>query len=452
MNYYKLALDHIDKNMINSLLVDLKNDIGHIYMGMNNYKAARIFFEEALVNAEKINYLKGKAIAQGCTDITFEKQGNYLEALEHQKQSLKIFELQRDSMGIAIINENIGSIHEDLMNYPLAHSYFKKSYRILEDSKIKAEANVLNNISDVHRKSGNYQDSLAYTNESLGLALEINDNKLVESGYKDLSKIYTLLSKYEKVYQFKLESDIYRELSLKNQSINQINTLQTRYLTEKKETEIQLLQEKNKVSNARLGLLFVISMAIIIVFVVLLIYYNKKRKVNQKVLKCKQRMLKAELDKKKIQEKNLQKDIQLKTIALSRYSLHLAQKNKILSDLSRTLKRIAVTKNIDVNQKIKDITKDIDFNLRQENEWEEFKIFFKELHPDFVKKLSNISEESLSPSELKLGILLRLNVSSKEIASILRVTPDSVRVTRYRLRKKLPIDAKEDLVNFMLAI
>ncbi|WP_157811716.1 helix-turn-helix transcriptional regulator [Tenacibaculum sp. SZ-18] len=47
-------------------------------------------------------------------------------------------------------------------------------------------------------------------------------------------------------------------------------------------------------------------------------------------------------------------------------------------------------------------------------------------------------------------MLLRLNLTSKEIAEILNVTPDSVRVARYRLRKKLPISPKEDLVNFML--
>jgi len=452
ISQYKTALEFIDKSSVTPLLVDLKNDIGSVYIHMNNYKAAIIFFEETLENANTINYDKGKAIAQGSMGTSYEKQGNYLEALKYQKESLAIFESLEDSLGIAMINENIGSIHEDLMNYPLAYSYFKNAYKLLKGSHTKAEANVLNNIGDVHRKSGDYNKALMYTQQSLELALSIQDNNLTESGYKDLSKTYALMGDYEKAFQNKLESDAYRDKALRNQNLNQINALQTAYQAEKRETQIQLLQHQNDVSKANLTLLFVISISVVIVFFILLVYYNKKRKHNQKILDYKQRTLRAELEKKEIEEKNLQKDIQLKTTALSRYSLHLSQKNKILSDLSLTLKQLSKRKNIDINSKIKDITKEIDFNLKQENEWEEFKVFFKEIHPDFVKKLSNISQESLSPSELKLGILLRLNMSSKEIASILRVTPDSVRVARYRLRKKLPIDAKEDLVNFMLAI
>lgn len=452
ISQYKAALTSIDKSIITPLLVDLKNDIGNVYIEMNNYQAAIIFFKEALENANSIKYAKGKAVAQSYVGTTYEKQGNYLEALEAQKQSLVIFESLQDSLGIAMVNENIGSVHEDLMNYTLAYSYFKNAYGFLKNSHTKAEGNVLNNIGDVHRKSGDFKKALMYTQQSLELALSIQDNNLIESGYKDLSKTYALMQDYKKAFQYKLESDVYREKALRNQNLNQINALQTAYQAEKRETQIQLLQHQNEVSKANLTLLFVISLSVAIVFLVLLIYYNKKRKHKQKILNYKQRTLRAELEKKEIEEKNLQRDIQLKTTALSRYSLHLSQKNKILSDLSQTLKQISKRKNIDFSSKIKEITKEIDFNLKQENEWEEFKVFFKEIHPDFVKKLSNISQESLSPSELKLGVLLRLNMSSKEIASILRVTPDSVRVARYRLRKKLPIDAKEDLVNFMLAI
>ena len=77
--------------------------------------------------------------------------------------------------------------------------------------------------------------------------------------------------------------------------------------------------------------------------------------------------------------------------------------------------------------------------MAQEREWDEFIVLFKEIHPDFVKRISEAALDVLSPAELRLGILLRLNLSSKEIASILRLTPDSIRVARYRLRKKLPI-------------
>lgn len=148
----------------------------------------------------------------------------------------------------------------------------------------------------------------------------------------------------------------------------------------------------------------------------------------------------------------MQRDLELKTATLSRYSLHIAQKNNMLSELSLKLKNIVARKNDLYEVKIKEIFNEIDFALQQENEWEDFTQFFEEIHPDFIKKIAKIAIESLSPAELKLGILLRLNLSSKEIASILRVTPDSVRVARHRFRKKLPIDSKKELIPFLLEL
>jgi DNA-binding CsgD family transcriptional regulator len=74
------------------------------------------------------------------------------------------------------------------------------------------------------------------------------------------------------------------------------------------------------------------------------------------------------------------------------------------------------------------------------------------IHPNFVKKLSTYPKEQLSPAELRLGMLLRLNLNSKEIAAVLRVSPDSIRVARHRLRKKLGIEQKEELVHFLLGL
>ncbi|MDT7832221.1 tetratricopeptide repeat protein [Flavobacteriaceae bacterium S356] len=452
VNQYKKALDHIDKKNSSHVLIDLQNDIGCVYLSMNNYSAAKLFFEEALQGSQQIHYQKGNADAQGYLGVVHEKQGDYLTALSFQKRSLDIFTNINDQVGIALINENIGSIFEDLQKYDLAHTYFTDAYQILKGSDTKEEANVLNNIGDTYRKRHIYTKAKEYTSMSLKLSKQLKDYNLLASAYKDLAKTHALLNDYKNAYISKLASDDFHKKALLNQNADQINTLQVAYASEKQKSQIQLLQEQNKVIKANETLLIVTFACSSIIAIILLIYYSKKRASKAKLQTYKQRTLQAELAKKEIEEKNLQKDIQLKTTALSRYSLHLSQKNKILADLSSTLKNIANRSNINYEKKIKEITKEIDFNLKQENEWEEFKVFFKDIHPNFVKKLSNISEENLSPSELKLGILLRLNLSSKEIASILRVTPDSVRVARHRLRKKLPIDSKEDLVNFMLAI
>jgi len=56
---------------------------------------------------------------------------------------------------------------------------------------------------------------------------------------------------------------------------------------------------------------------------------------------------------------------------------------------------------------------------------------------------------SMTNNEKRLASLLRLDLSSKQIASILNISPKSVEVNRYRLRKKLKVDPKINLTDFI---
>ncbi len=73
------------------------------------------------------------------------------------------------------------------------------------------------------------------------------------------------------------------------------------------------------------------------------------------------------------------------------------------------------------------------------------------IHEDFFRKL-NEKFPSLTENDKKLCAMLRLNLSSKEIASIQNIEAKSVDMNRYRLRKKLNISAEEDLNSFLASI
>jgi DNA-binding CsgD family transcriptional regulator len=187
-------------------------------------------------------------------------------------------------------------------------------------------------------------------------------------------------------------------------------------------------------------------------FLMAIILTGRKKRAEKKILELREKTLTDELERKSKEIEKLDREIKLKTAALTRYSLNLSHKNKLLLDLSRSLEQIASRKEMDHSGILRSMVQEIDHSLNQDTEWDEFMNIFKEIHPEFTKKLNALASESLSPAEMRLGMLLRMNLSSKEIASILRVTPDSVRVARYRLRKKLPISHKKELVNFMVEL
>jgi DNA-binding NarL/FixJ family response regulator len=84
-----------------------------------------------------------------------------------------------------------------------------------------------------------------------------------------------------------------------------------------------------------------------------------------------------------------------------------------------------------------------------EDGWYKFNISFSKVHANFEKNLINIHPK-LTPSEIKLCSLIRLGIANKEIASVLNQTTDSVKVSRYRIRKKIDMGDCPNLESYLL--
>jgi PAS domain S-box-containing protein len=92
------------------------------------------------------------------------------------------------------------------------------------------------------------------------------------------------------------------------------------------------------------------------------------------------------------------------------------------------------------------------FNINSgENFWKEFESRFENVYESFYKRL-NMLFPGLSSREKKLCALLRLNLSSKDIAAIIFQNPQSVDMARYRLRKKFNLKQEENLIDFLMNI
>jgi len=110
-------------------------------------------------------------------------------------------------------------------------------------------------------------------------------------------------------------------------------------------------------------------------------------------------------------------------------------------------------KNAEGNQlgeeELRKISKLIDDAHNDDRDWDVFEKSFNESHGNFFKKLK-ADYPTLVPNDLKLCAYLRLNMSSKEIASLLNITTRGVEIRRYRLRKKLNLPTDKNLSEFLL--
>ncbi len=86
-----------------------------------------------------------------------------------------------------------------------------------------------------------------------------------------------------------------------------------------------------------------------------------------------------------------------------------------------------------------------------DKDWNNFKLYFENVHREFFIRL-NQDFPDLTPNELKLAALIRLNLNIKESALILGISPESVKTARYRLRKKLNLEQETSILNFFLEL
>ena len=168
----------------------------------------------------------------------------------------------------------------------------------------------------------------------------------------------------------------------------------------------------------------------------------------QKELHQREQELKnTELEKKRIAQEQLQYEIEHLSRQLTTHTLNIIQKNRLLEELR---KRVQDLKNANGNLplKLSQINRFIDYSLDIDQDWEQFRLYFEQVNQNFYKKLKSQFPD-LSPAELRLAALIKLNMRIKEAAAVLNISPGSVKTARYRLRKKLSLNEEKDLNDFL---
>lgn len=153
---------------------------------------------------------------------------------------------------------------------------------------------------------------------------------------------------------------------------------------------------------------------------------------------------------KKLKTEKLEAEIQNKNKELASATMHLLNKNGFIdqtkSHLSQIIKK---SKNQEVKNELQKVIQSIDKNIGEDDDWHQFEIHFDQVHGDFMDRFKKVYP-SLSPQEIKLTAYLRMNLSTKEIAYLMNISPRGVEIARYRLRKKLQLERSENLQEFIL--
>ncbi len=175
--------------------------------------------------------------------------------------------------------------------------------------------------------------------------------------------------------------------------------------------------------------------------------------IEQKDTELKEVAAKSEEEITRLRNERLELELKHKNSELASTAMHLINKNEFMGSLKGGIKEIIRnTKPPAPTEKgLQKLVKDIDRNLSEDEVWDRFEWHFDQVHGDFIKKLKARFPD-LTPAEVKLAAFLRMNMSTKEIAHLLNISVRGVEISRYRLRKKLPLERTDNLVEYMMMI
>lgn len=260
--------------------------------------------------------------------------------------------------------------------------------------------------------------------------------------FEPLAETYTRMASWENASMYWAKHADWIAKRFETESVRQQQELMILYQTEKKEKEL-LMQEKqnadlrneSRIQKLNLQRVWIGSGLLLSFGLIAFILYRQKT--------MKRRMLEE-------QEKiALKRDLEFKQRELTTHTLHLVSKNKLLAELKTGLQ--SLKEQSGGQQTVNPLIGAIDRDLRDDADWENFERYFKQVYSDFDEKIKQ-AFPTLTRNEIRLVTLMKMNLSTKEIASILNVTPESVNKARYRLRKKINLPTDQNVQDYILAL
>ncbi|NEQ48727.1 MAG: tetratricopeptide repeat protein [Leptolyngbya sp. SIO3F4] len=466
ITFFQTAAEHYQQAEDRKGIASVYLEQGKLAFYNKQPSKAKDYLLVSLEYFKEINDLKGQS--QCFTELghLYEKAGDYEQALAFQSNALKVLP-ENQSLDIkALILENLGSIYEDLAKYDSAFYYFRKARALnktVGDSLL--EAGLLNNHSDYFRKTAQYDSAIYYGNLSLQLAQRRNYTYRESSALRDLGKIYALLGQHDLAYEYNEKAREKYERIFAEESRQQVTLLQNLFELEAKTLRINNLEQGKKINR---WITLSLGLSILLLLILAWVLFNRQRHrlrskelliekneaIHQQALensKLEAERLKIELKHKKLEEEYLTLELNAQHKALSARMLQIIEKNKLLEDLRDQLNAARDEIPEKHQDKLKRLSNLIGLNFSVDEDWTQFQQSFEQIHSEFYTKLRERSPD-LTSNDLRVCSLIRINLSSDQIASVLGITADSLRVSRYRLRKKLTLTKEQKLREFILSI
>lgn len=437
IDYYLVAYDYY-KNKPGDKQFQIENSLAVIHARVNNKKQALYYFKRTYDFHKKKGNQTGIARALNNIGTLYLNYNNPDSALFFLNKSLRLLNKKSDDVLRNYVLTNVARSYDLLGKKDSSSFYFGKIINFLPTIKDQATREYIIDALAKHYLKNNQPE------KALHYAEMLQRENTVPYSFSNLQALQILYQSHLELGNYKESAEYFKEYDAIRDSLN-MEEKAVNVEKQKIEYDFKVKEEINQLNNRQKRLSMTIAILGLVVIllalgIILIRYKNKlvKAKLRNELNESRENELKLQIELK-------DKELATKTIAETR-------REEVYNSVREDLKKLkSSTDKGETKQALNSVLNKLEQGANK-SIWEEFELRFANVHESFYDNLLKKHPE-LSTYDKRVCALIKLNLSSKEIADITGVTVKSVENTRTRLRKKLNItNQKIDLNQYLSEI
>lgn len=470
------------------LIVRCGERLGLLYYHLGQYHQSLIYFEKAANFYENTGNLFSYATIKVNEANVYTRLGKYPQAIHKMRLAEEVYieDTIKYANQLVGLYTNLGLAYFDLPNLDSAIYYYDKADQenqiaqnpmysavilnnrgdvfLAIDSLDEAEkcltsaleiASDLNyylliattklNLGTIEMKRANYSAALNNLNDALSIYENLNSLYFLAETNIALSECYEEMGNHPKSL-FYLKEFNKLEDSLKGaETLDRIANLEMQIALNEEQQRYELVQQEKELAETksrhqRTYLILLIGLILLGVAVAILFIRGLRTSLERNKLKSQQLQQRQKL---------LENELNFKRKEIENFSAYILEKNNILNEVKGLLEKIQ-TENPNSTH-LKNAVNTVKHNLHLDQDRKELDLKIDQAHQEFISRLLD-QHPKLTKTEQRLCSLLLMDLSTKDISNIMNVAPESVKKSRNRLRKKLELEPKTDLQEFLKSI
>ncbi|MGM0626217.1 MAG: tetratricopeptide repeat protein [Bacteroidota bacterium] len=436
-DYCALYGNKPDQAVIIRRLGTVYTEMGMLEKGLEYLKEAHRMFIDT---GDTVNYEYAKSLKN--VGLNYSRQDEYRQGLQYFERALVLGEKLDMPLEVASSYANMAGAYLYLDSPDSVLLLLDKAEEIFtEHEDLLGLGTVFNNRGEYYLQRDDYRNALNMfikANYSYG---EVQENRFRINALKNIALMhYKLGNKDEAVrmYQEYISANAKMMRAKLDKTIQNMDA-RYRFVEQRRRAENQLALSKKQAKLKSYQVLLLAGLLIILVAGTSVYIYQRK---------LESKLVKVQLEKEKSEKTDLRNEIGFKDRELEGFALNITHKNKMLEDIKEKLNALKEKRDGVDSKKLRDLKYMIDQFLQNDKELEDFHKQVEILQQNFLYVLKE-EYPYLNENETRLCVLLRLGISSKDIALMRNVSEKSVHMARYRLRKKMGLDSNTNLVEYL---